>query len=401
MTAVTDSAAVETWFRHIDHLARVIGPRGATTAAEAAAADYVREQFEQLGFNARVETFRSGTSGFRPFAVALAVALVAFALHPVAGRVSGVVSLAVFALAMLSAILELQLRSGPLALLQPKKLSRNVWTAVQPVDQARRRVAILGHIDSNRTPLMFSQGWTWLLRVLTPVSILAIIALSALFVRSVAVQTSGAYLIGLIPATVLLLVCAVMAQSDFSPYTAGANDNASGAGLLPAIAADLRTTPLAQTEVWLVATGCEEVGCVGARAFYDIHRHELRDADVIVVDGIGGSGPCYVSAEGMPLPRRYDAHLLALAGDIASERPELGAYSGRLAMGYSEGLPALQRGLRALTVWGLTKDGDMPHWHQASDTIENIDRDALARNFAFIRGLIERIDLGVAGGTNP
>ncbi|MDE3096957.1 MAG: hypothetical protein KGK07_13295, partial [Chloroflexota bacterium] len=64
---------------------------------------------------------------------------------------------------------------------------------------------------------------------------------------------------------------------------------------------------------------------------------------------------------------------------------------------YTEGLPALQAGLRTLTLCGFTPRGELPRWHQPSDTVEHIDRDVLARNYAFIRELLLRLDAGQDG----
>jgi hypothetical protein len=117
---------------------------------------------------------------------------------------------------------------------------------------------------------------------------------------------------------------------------------------------------------------------------------------IVVVDSVGGpgSGACYLRSEGAPFPRRYDPRLLALADTIAAERSDLAARGTRLTMGYSEGLPAIQLGFRALTLWGLTPDGKLPFWHQPEDTVDNIDREALSKNYGFIQELLHRIDAG-------
>jgi hypothetical protein len=98
----------------------------------------------------------------------------------------------------------------------------------------------------------------------------------------------------------------------------------------------------------------------------------------------------------MVMQHRYDAELLALADAVAAERPELGAYSRKMTEAYTEGLPAIQAGLHALTLCGFTPEGELPRWHQPSDTVEQIDRDVLARNYAFIQELLQRIDARAA-----
>ncbi len=391
--------AVEAWYGHIAHLARDIGARGSTTPAEAEAAEYVRAQLVQAGLQAETESFRSGVSAWWPFSLAMALVLAAVAIYPIAGRPSAGAAIAVVALTLGSAFLEVNLRWNPLRLLLPRRESRNVWAVAHPSGTARRRVAIIGHLDSHRTPLLFrSMGWQQVREILVPAGFAAMAVILVLFAAGIVVQAQAIFLIALVPAAVVALALLFTLQADLTPYTAGANDNATGAGLLPTLAASLGAQPLSQTEVWLVATGCEEVGCIGAIAFFERHRAELRDATILVVDTVGGagSGPCYLRSEGMVMQHRYDPELLALADAVAAERPELGAYSRKMTEAYTEGLPAIQAGLHALTLCGFTPEGELPRWHQPSDTVEQIDRDVLARNYAFIQELLQRIDARAA-----
>ena len=111
-------------------------------------------------------------------------------------------------------------------------------------------------------------------------------------------------------------------QPDTTPYTAGANDNATGVGVLLNLGARLAQEPLGNTEVWLLASGCEEVGSVGAQAFVRAHRHELADAVAISIDNVGGrgAGVCYTSVEGMVIPLKPSPLLFGCRG-TASHAP--------------------------------------------------------------------------------
>lgn len=394
------------WFGHIDYLARVIGPRGSCTAGEAEAARYAHEQFKRAGLEPQRERFRSASSAWHPFALAVALALLSVAVYPLGGRATAAIALVLVAAVAASALREINLLSNPLRLLLPRRESQNVWAIVPPAGAPKRRVVVVGHLDSHRTPLLFrSLRWQRLMHVIVPIGFLAMVAAVVLFAIGLATQATVVYLITVSLAAVLAPVLLLMLQADLTPYTHGANDNATGAGLLLTLAETLREQPLRNTEVWLLATGCEEVGCYGAVAFFRRYRDALRDAAVLVVDTVGGpgSGPCYFRSEGMVLQHQYDPGLLTLADAIAKERPELGAYSRRMTEAYTEGLPAIQAGLRALTLCGFTPRDELPHWHQRTDTVENIDRDVLARNYAFVHELLQRIDGGAAqvGGRTP
>ena len=152
---VADPTALEAWYGHITHLAQDIGPRGSATPAEAQASEYVRATFAQAGLQPESEPFRSGVSAWWQFSLAMALVLAAVALYPLAGRPSAALATAIVALALASTFLEVHLRWSPLRLVLPRRDSRNVWAAVRPRGAAQRRVAVIGHVDSHRTPLLF------------------------------------------------------------------------------------------------------------------------------------------------------------------------------------------------------------------------------------------------------
>ncbi|MDP2948969.1 MAG: M20/M25/M40 family metallo-hydrolase, partial [Chloroflexota bacterium] len=222
----------------------------------------------------------------------------------------------------------------------------------------------------------------------------SIAALALLFLVGSITGSDVIYWVSLAPAAVLILALLVTFQPDTSPYTAGANDNATGAALVLALAEQLQREPLANTEVWALCSGCEEVGCYGAAAFIREHLQELRDARFITLDSVGGpgSGPCYITREGMTRAYRSDPGLLALAGQIAAQRPELGAYAKVMSLGFTEGAIGIKNGLPSLTFVNLRPDGVLPYWHRPDDVFEHVDADVLARTQAFLWELLQRID---------
>ena len=64
-------------------------------------------------------------------------------------------------------------------------------------------------------------------------------------------------------------------HADFTPFSPGANDNASGVAVALALAKELSKKPLSHTEVHLAITGCEEVGAYGMAAFLEQHAAQL------------------------------------------------------------------------------------------------------------------------------
>jgi Zn-dependent M28 family amino/carboxypeptidase len=198
----------------------------------------------------------------------------------------------------------------------------------------------------------------------------------------------------LIPAAIVLVLWLLSVHSHFTPHTAGANDNASGVGVLLALAGRLKAEPLAGTEVWLVATGCEEVGAGGSQAFVREHGEQFREGGIISVDNIAGkgTGPVYLRSEGIVLPRTYTGALIELADRLAQSRPELGARAAHQRGASTDGLPALNAGITALSFVGYTVDGWVPNWHHPDDTVANVDADSLDRAERFVWELLHILD---------
>jgi hypothetical protein len=403
MSALGADPRVARCLEHVHHLSAVIGPRGSATESEAEAAAYARVVLERAGLEPRVERFRSAVSEWRPFALAATLSLLAVALYPLAGRVTAVLSAIIAAVAVASAYLELNFTPNPLRWLLPKRPSQNVWALIPPANSprpdgrpsGRQRVVLVGHLDTHRTPFVFgSPARLKVFGVLVAAAFASMAALVILYVIGAVMQHNLLYIISMAPAAVLVLVLLMTLQADATPYTAGANDNATGAAVVLALAERLQKEPLANTEVWALNSGCEEVGCYGAAAFVREHREELRNAYFIALDSVGGpgTGPCYITREGMTKPYRSDPGLVALCDRIAAERPDLGAYPHVMSLGFTEGGIGIKSGLRTLTFVNLTPDGVLPYWHRPDDTFENVDPDVLARTQEFLWELLQRLD---------
>jgi Zn-dependent M28 family amino/carboxypeptidase len=183
-------------------------------------------------------------------------------------------------------------------------------------------------------------------------------------------------------------------QGEATPFTPGANDNASGVGVMLALAERLKAEPLKNTEVWWVATGCEEVGAYGSADFIRRNRNDLYDATIIVVDNVAGKGtsPTYLTSEGMLMPVRFSLDVLAIAEQVAAKHPELQARPHDHQGVYTDAAPALQAGVKALSLVGQTREGWIPDWHNASDTFGAVEADAVAHVERFVWEVLQKLD---------
>jgi len=385
--------------QHVHHLAVEIGPRGSTTPQERSAAAYARERFAAAGLETHWESFQAPVSGWRPFAIAALAGLASVALVLLGGRPGALVAGVVMAIATASVFLEMYFQRHPLRALVPRAESQNVWARVPAAGAARRRVLLVGHLDTHRTPWLFtSPARLAAFRVITTAGIVGFVLGTLAFLAIGAFGLDGWRAVAWVLAPLYLIVLAATAQPDTTPFTHGANDNATGAAVVLSLAERLARDPLARTEVWALASGCEEVGSVGACAFADAHRDELPGLLAISIDNVGGrgAGVCYTSVEGMVIPYKPSPELFALAERIRAERPELNAYPMPYTTLHTDATALMVRGVPSLSFVGLTPDGVIPDWHTVGDVFERVDVTTVENTEAFVLELLRRLDAAAA-----
>jgi len=77
---------------------------------------------------------------------------------------------------------------------------------------------------------------------------------------------------------------------------------------------------------------------------------------------------------------------------LADAHPEWGAYPAGISGGNTEMADAVRAGVPAITLFGLTRDGVAPYWHQMEDTFDKMEPEVLQRTWDFTRALIKEID---------
>jgi hypothetical protein len=385
--------AVPIWLGHIRVLAEDIGPRGSTTEGERRGAEYCAQVLKHLGLTPQVEPFTSARSIFQPHLLAAIAMLIAFIVYPLAGRISAIVAAAISLLALGSDLLELSFRTNPLRWVISKGPSQNVVATLPAAGEHRRDLVLIGHLDTQRTPLVFStQRWVDTYKAFTTVAFALFAAQVALYLLGAVTQWRWIWPATGVSAIGAVLLMALCLQADSTPFTAGANDNATAVGLVLTLAQQLKDEPLQHTRVWLVCTGCEEVQHYGAQDFFERHRAELRQPVTIALEMLGCAGPAWLTKEGIVVPFYADRQLVALAEQLAAQHPEWGAYATQITGGNTEMADALRLGIPAITLTGMLPDGNAPYWHQVGDTYDKIDPEVLARAFAFTSAFIRTLD---------
>ena len=181
-------------------------------------------------------------------------------------------------------------------------------------------------------------------------------------------------------------------HAEATPFTAGANDNASGVGMVLALAEQFSTQPLQHTRIFAVCTGCEEVQHYGMIDFYKRHRADMKNPTALVFEMLGCSGPAWVTKEGIIVPFFSDKRLVQMAESLAREHPEWEAHPCVINGGNTEMADALRAQVPAITLTGMTKDGVSPYWHQLEDTFDKMDPVVMERAWNMTQAMIHRLD---------
>lgn len=397
------------------YLSETIGPRGSTTEEEAKAAEYVATQLTNLGLAPQRDAFLSAASAYAPYALFTGMLLLSLFLfwqpQPVGAAAAAILTLT----ALVSVLLELLFRTNPLRWLLPLGDSQNVYVRIPREDAQRagglpadpvakdadntkvagpaNTIYITAHLDTHRTPLVFSSpGWIKTFGLIMPAALVSAGVSLLLFIVGVFSTSLIWREVALVPGVVMLFILILMIQADRTDYSPGADDNASGVAATLGLAERLAHTPLKNTDVVVVFTGCEEVGCYGADAFFQRHAEETRGATLLVIDQVGAANakPSVVEGERFLAFVRSDPHLLALAHKVLDEHPEWqagftlsNAPYGELSVGAKDGLHCIALG---------HSENSPSYWHTMLDTMQHADPELVEREQELTWQLLKAID---------
>lgn len=384
---------VATWLNHIHTLSVDIGPRGPTRLGERQGAYYAQAEFEKIGLHPTLETFASARSIFHPHLLASILMLLAFIIFPLGGRTTAIIAALISIFVLVSEVLELSFINNPFRIIMPKGESQNVFAIIPPRGEHRGDLILVGHLDSQRTPIIFSsQRWVKAYDRFTMVTFASFILQALVYSLAVFFRFSWAWYIS-IPAAVCAILLALMClQAESTFFTAGANDNASAVGMVLTLAEQLAAQPLEHLRVFAVCTGCEEVQHYGMIDFYKRHLSELKNPIALVFEMLGCSGPAWLTREGIVIPFKADQQLMRIAEQLAAEHPEWDAYPTVTSGGNTEMADALRCKIPAITIAGMTRDNQLPYWHMVEDTFDKMDPKVMEKCWDMTNAMIDRLD---------
>lgn len=372
----------------IGELAEEIGPRRPTGPGERAAAAALLARLGSAGVEARIEEFRGYSTFAAPFAVVLGLATLP-ALIPRRRRLRRI---SVAGLAAAGLVSEGSLLNAPLTKVLSRRRSRNVVANIEPTGEARRTLCLVAHMDTSRSGLIFHPRVVgWMPRWIAASSVLVLAqALLEPFSRRRAIRR----LLGVVRGALLGSLGLLAEREVRGVDVPGANDNASGCGVVVALAARLAAAPPKSTRVVILITGCEESGTLGARAFRD--SHDTGGWMFLNFDNVGGPGSVrFLRREGVIAKWDADPGMIAAAQGVADRNPGLRMAPEDAPAGLTyDSSPIHAAGGRALTI--SVQDGFIPDLHRTTDVLANVDRDGVRRTLGAGVELVGAIDRGDA-----
>jgi hypothetical protein len=384
---------VAEWLGHVKALAEGIGPRGPTREGERLGAEYAKTVLDKADLAPVWETFRSARSIFHPHLAGSLLMLAAFVVFPVAGAISAAIAAVLGATVIACELLELGIRPNPLRALNPHGRSQNVHAIIPPKGRHERDLVLVGHVDTQRTPFVFrSPRWVKVYERFTMVAFAGFLWQTVVFALAAILPLPWAWPAAIPGAVCAALLAALCIQAESTPFTAGANDNASAVGMVLTLARHVARRPLERTRVLAVITGCEEVQHYGMADFYRRHRAELKEPRAVVFEMLGCAGPSWLVKEGIIVPFRPDPTLLAMVEKLAAANPAWQGYPSSINGGNTEMADAVRARVPAITLGGMTRKGVLPFWHQPQDTFDKMDPAVMARTWEMTLALIREID---------
>lgn len=387
------TSPIDRLIEHIRYLSETIGARGSTRAGERQAADYSAQTLHNLGYAPLMEFFKSARSIYHPHILAALMVIAGFIIYPDLLPYSAPTAAVLVLLAVVSDVLELGFKDNLLRRLVPKAQSQNVIATLEPQGEHRQDLILIGHLDASQATLMFSTPrWLKFFNNFPTLAFVLFTINGLLYLLGAFTSWQWLWVASIPGALCALILLAICIQAELSPYSPGANDNASAVAFVLALAEHYRKAPLQHTRLWFVCTGCEETQHYGAIDFFKQHQAQLVNPKALVFELLGCAGPAYLTREGILVPFHPHPQMLKLAEVVAAEAPHLQAYPAQINGGNSEMADCVRFGVPALALFGLTRDGVAPYWHQKSDTVDKMDADVLDRTWQFTQLMIEKLD---------
>ena len=378
---------------HIYFLSEEIGARGPTTDNEEKGAQYISSIFKKNGLEVNNDIFLSPNT----FSFYYAVPCFIIFLSMIIFIFNNLLAILISFIGCFFFICEIN-TIETISKLFPKKNSQNVLAKIKPIKSVKRKLVIIAHHDTSKSCLSFNPKFIKYFRASIILMIFSVIfvPLSYSFIYLFSLDNIFFYIT--IPFSIYLLasILNLIHREFFYDYVKGANDNASGVGVLLKLSETFSHNKLENTELWFLSTGCEEVGGIGMVRFLKKYEKDLKDAFFLNIDNIGGGQLRYSSGEGLIKAFKCSNQLIEIAKESALNiNIPVTEFVSKIYP--TNAVPCLVRKYKAISILATNEKGLIPNWHWETDIIENLDEKTLNDAYQLLLEMILKFDLKING----
>jgi hypothetical protein len=381
--------------KHVQHLCRRIGARGAGSDGEEAAASYIMRTMDEAGIEVVMESVRSNKSDLHGLVLTYLLALLAYLLFMVSYTASLLLSVLVFFIFQMETY-----TWSTISRILPRSEAPNIIGRVRAEGEVKHVAILVANYDTAKgSPLGMPKAARLfrLIYILSFICITVIVLVSLLGQGASLSKVSRHTLIVVwlafspFPIYLLLLSLVILWGELVGRYSPGANDNASGVGVMLSVVSSIAGNPLEQTDVWGIATAR---GCAGGRGMVSClrrHSKQMKDAFIINLDHVGVGDTTIINREGVMLGFRSSGPLRKLVYNASKKSKDLKVGKGNCRVKKSDAMVALARGYKAITIGGV-QGGTFPGWKNEADRFSKIDRKSMDRAVRLVQQVLEDID---------
>lgn len=380
------------WLRErLEELERIERP--SASEGERRAAEWLVDQFDQLGARARIEAEPAHGTYWWPLGIGAGLGALGAALALKGRRFLG----ALLATAGAAGIAD-DFPPGKRRLrrLLPKRTTYNVVCELGDPN-AERTVVLIAHHDAAHSGLVFHPALPEL------ADRLGLVERSDTSPPLMAPVVGGPVLAALgalagrrLPAKIGLFLglgtIAAMTDIALRKSVPAANDNGTAVVALLALARRFLADPPAGIRVVMLSTGSEESFSEGMKAFGERHFDELprESTFFLCLETLGATHLLALRGEGFLKMRDYPPRALAFIEGVAEELdiwlyPNLRTYNG------TDGLESQVAGYETVALCSCTDQKQPGRYHWPNDTAENVNFDTLERAVTLSDAAVRRL----------
>lgn len=380
------------WLRErLEELERIERP--SASEGERRAAEWLVDQFADLGAGARIEAEPAHGTYWWPLGIGAALGALGAALALRGRRLLGALLGAAGAAGIADDFPPGQRR---LRRVLPKRTTYNVVCELGD-PEAERTVVLIAHHDAAHSGLVFHPALPEIADRLglversdtSPPLMAPVVGGPVLAALGAA---TGRKLLSKLGLLLGLGTVAAMADIGLRKSVPAANDNGTAVVALLALARRFLADPPEGIRVVLLSTGSEESFSEGMKAFGERHFPELprESTFFLCLETLGATHLLALRGEGFLKMRDYPPRALAFIDRLAEEEgiwlyPNLRTYNG------TDGLESQAAGYETVALCSCTDLKQPGRYHWPNDTAENVNFDTLGRAITLSDSAVRRL----------